>query len=179
MRLEYCDFLIGQLLGTHVDGPFTVDLSIVRHVSTNKVFYKYGAHSLSTILGFGQNSFNPVTCVLLTFLINDRIKVDATLNFSFVQDLAKHSREVILMMGYGYGWVLIFFGGLIVIGIIVLIIFLLVRDINVTGKSSYSAPPETKLENNSRALAVLAERYARGEISDEEYKQKKIEITKL
>lgn len=80
------------------------------------------------------------------------------------------------MMGYGigYGWVLMLVGGLIVIGIIALIIYALVRATNVSGK----AGSISQNEPNSRALAVLAERYARGEISDEEYKQKKIEITK-
>lgn len=84
------------------------------------------------------------------------------------------------MMGYGYdyGWVLMLVGGLIVIGIIALIIYALVRATNVSGKSGSSTPPETQQENTSRALAVLAERYARGEISDEEYKQKKMEITR-
>lgn len=84
------------------------------------------------------------------------------------------------MMGYGwnYGWILMVIGGLIIIAIIGFIIYALVRASNVSGKSSSSAPTEMQDDLNSRALAVLAERYARGEISDEEYKQKKIEITR-
>jgi len=82
------------------------------------------------------------------------------------------------MMGYGYGWIFLFVGGLLVIGIIVLIIYALVRTANVSGKSSSSAPYEMQNDSSSRALAVLAERYARGEISDEEYKQKKSVITR-
>ncbi|MHB8962352.1 MAG: SHOCT domain-containing protein [Saccharofermentanales bacterium] len=80
--------------------------------------------------------------------------------------------------GYGYGWVLMLVGGLIVIGIIALIIYALVRGTTVSGKSGSTTPTETQQENVSRALSVLAERYARGEITDEEYKQKKIEITR-
>ena len=83
------------------------------------------------------------------------------------------------MMGYGweYGWILILLGGLIVIGIIALIVYALIRATNASGKSSSSAPHDMQ-DGNSRALAILSERYARGEISDEEYKQKKNEITK-
>lgn len=84
------------------------------------------------------------------------------------------------MMGnrWDYGWILILLGGLIVIGIIGVIIYALVRAANVSGKSDSATPREIQNDSNSRALAVLAERYARGEISDEEYKQKKNEITK-
>lgn len=82
------------------------------------------------------------------------------------------------MMGYGYGWIFMLVGGLIVIGIIALIIYALVRATNASGRSGSSAPHETQNESASRALAVLAERYARGEITDEEYKQKKVEITR-
>ncbi len=84
------------------------------------------------------------------------------------------------MMGYGWNdsWIFMVIGGLIIIGIIGLIVYALVRASNVSGKSSSSAPSEMQDDSNSRALTVLAERYARGEISDEEYKQKKIEITR-
>lgn len=84
------------------------------------------------------------------------------------------------MMGYGweYNWILMLLGGLIVIGIIVLVVYALIRTTNTSGRSSSSAPHEMQ-DSNSRALAILAERYAKGEISDEEYKQKKNEITKL
>ena len=69
-------------------------------------------------------------------------------------------------------------GVLIVIGIIVVIIYAIVRASNASGKPNSSAPNEIQKESNSRALTVLAERYARGEISDEEYRQKKSEITR-
>ena len=84
------------------------------------------------------------------------------------------------MMGYGweYGWILMFIGGLIVIGIIALVVYALIRTTNASGKSSSSAPHEMQ-DSNNRALAILAERYAKGEISDEEYRHKKNEITKL
>ena len=86
----------------------------------------------------------------------------------------------IYMMGYGYGngWVLMLVGGFIVIGIVALIIYTLVRATNVSGKSGSSTQPETHQQNTSRALTILAERCARGEISDEKYRQKKSEITR-
>lgn len=80
------------------------------------------------------------------------------------------------MMGYTSGWIFMFIGGLIVIGIIVLIIYALVRAANTSGSS---ASHEVPYDSTSRALTILAERYAKGEISDEEYKQKKSEIMKL
>ena len=77
------------------------------------------------------------------------------------------------MMGYDFGWILMLVSGLIIIGIIALIIYALVLAANTSRKSGSSAPHETRSESADRALAILAERYARGEISDEEYKQKK------
>ena len=84
------------------------------------------------------------------------------------------------MMRYGwdYGWIFMLIGGLILIGIIGLLVYALVKAANGSRRSDSSAPPEMQEDINSRALAILAERYARGELSDEEYKQKKIEITR-
>lgn len=82
------------------------------------------------------------------------------------------------MMGYGYAWILLFVGGLAVIGIIALIVLVLMRAINTPRTAASSASPEVPQGNTSRALAILAERYAKGEIGDEEYRQKKIEITR-
>ena len=82
------------------------------------------------------------------------------------------------MMNYRVGWIFLFVVGLVIVGIIALIIYALVRVINSAGKSGASALNETPYDNTGRALAVLAERYAKGEISDEEYRHKKAEITK-
>ena len=91
-------------------------------------------------------------------------------------DKSLQTGEVICVMGYGYGWIFLFVGGLAVIGIIVLIMYALIRVTTNPRISASSAPPEAQQENTSRALAILAERYARGEISDDEYKQKKMVI---
>lgn len=83
------------------------------------------------------------------------------------------------MMGYGweYGWILLLLGGLVVIGVIALIVYALLRVSKPSGNVGSSAPHEIR-DSNSRALAILAERFARGEISDDEYKQKKSEISR-
>jgi len=83
------------------------------------------------------------------------------------------------MMGYGSGWISMLFGGVLVIGIIVLIIYAIVRSVNVSGKPRSADPNDMRYESNIRALAILGERYAKGEISDEEFKQKKSEIQRL
>ena len=82
------------------------------------------------------------------------------------------------MMGYTNSLILLFVVGLIVIGIIALIIYALVRatHTSASGTSGSFASDETHDDRTSRALAILAERYAKGEISDDEYKQKKSEI---
>ena len=48
------------------------------------------------------------------------------------------------MMGFGYGtgWIYMLIGGLLIVGVIVLIVFLLVRAISVSGISGATAPPD-------------------------------------
>ena len=88
------------------------------------------------------------------------------------------------MMGYGHGygysswWILILLVGVIVVAIIITLIFLLVRASRSTGKSAYPTPYDMKANSTGPALAILAERYARGEITSEEYNQMKTELTK-
>jgi len=91
-----------------------------------------------------------------------------------------YAAEVFDMMGFGYGsgWIYMFIGGLLIVGLIVLIVFLLVRATSVAGKSGYNAPPDAEHADTRHALAILAERYAKGEISDEEYQHRKSEITR-
>lgn len=81
-------------------------------------------------------------------------------------------------------WIFMVVGGLILLIIIILIIFALIRVFTHSGNSGnsgytgYSKPSDSQQDPANRALAILAERYAKGEISDEEYRQKKAEITK-
>jgi putative membrane protein len=76
------------------------------------------------------------------------------------------------MMGY-YGYGVMGFGMIMmaVMGVIaVLVIVALVRYIQRSGGSHANS------NINNSALSILDERYAKGEISDEEYKKKKTEI---
>lgn len=69
------------------------------------------------------------------------------------------------MMGYGWGW-LMMLGTivLIVLGVVVLVRYL--QRSNHTGIHSV----------HSNAIDILNEKYAKGEITDEEYRKKKAEI---
>lgn len=67
----------------------------------------------------------------------------------------------------GYGWGLIMMLGATIIS--VLIIVVLVRYLQNTGRQDYR-------EGGKSALDILDEKYAKGEITEEEYKNKKANI---
>jgi putative membrane protein len=67
----------------------------------------------------------------------------------------------------GYGWGLIMMLGAMIIS--VLIIVVLVRYLQNTGRPNYR-------EGGKSALDILDEKYAKGEITEEEYKNKKAHI---
>lgn len=68
--------------------------------------------------------------------------------------------------GYGYGAVHMVFWGVILIAVIVAVVWL-VRTMTAPAGTRGTAAPR------STGLAVLEERYARGEINRDEYLQKK------
>ena len=70
------------------------------------------------------------------------------------------------MMGYG-GYGMMGFGMLIPLILIVLIIYAVVRLANG------NKPQDERYNERNEALNILNQRYAQGEISDEEYKKKK------
>lgn len=73
-----------------------------------------------------------------------------------------------MIYGLGHGWFMGFgwFIGVIFIG---LIIWLVIRTVNQGGHTYY--PPQ-----KNTALDILKERYAKGEISKEEFEEKKKDI---
>ena len=77
------------------------------------------------------------------------------------------------MMGYGHygfyplGWVVMLVVWAVIIGIIVLLAIWLFRQ---------AAPALTPPASRPRALEILKERYARGELSREQYEEMKREI---
>ncbi|MGB4661202.1 MAG: SHOCT domain-containing protein, partial [Mobilitalea sp.] len=70
------------------------------------------------------------------------------------------------MMGYGWGWFMM-------IGVVVLTVLGIVALINYLQLSS-----KTNERSNNNALNILNERYASGEITEEEYNQKKSQLKK-
>ncbi|MBC7761932.1 MAG: SHOCT domain-containing protein [Candidatus Saccharibacteria bacterium] len=65
----------------------------------------------------------------------------------------------------GWSW---FFGGLVVIGVVILIIVLLRRSTPV--RSDTPSTPPTVAGSAPSPKQILDERYARGELSTEEYR---------
>ncbi len=89
------------------------------------------------------------------------------------------------MMYYRNDWMVgMMIGGVILLALIILVIYLLVRTYRKPGSgkdagySGYSRNSGAETDPAARALGILAERYAKGEITDEEYRQKKSEIMK-
>lgn len=72
------------------------------------------------------------------------------------------------MMGYGYGMMGYGWGWFMMIGVVVLTVLGIVALINYLQLSF-----KTSGHPNGNALNILNERYARGEITEEEYNQKK------
>ena len=82
------------------------------------------------------------------------------------------------MMGYEwmrYGGLGALFIGLAIVLIIVLVVVLLVRH-NHTPDRPVNRMYETKQEGTGNALAILAERYAKGEITAEQYAKMKADL---
>ena len=74
-------------------------------------------------------------------------------------------------MGWGFGWLGMIFVWLVPLVLVFLGIKFLMSD---GGRGAGNAPSGS--EQASRALAILEERYARGEINREEFLQKRNDI---
>jgi len=77
------------------------------------------------------------------------------------------------MMGYGYGMMGYGWGWFMMIGVVVLTVVGIVALINYLQLTS-----KTNERSNNNALNILNERYASGEITEEEYNQKKSQLKK-
>lgn len=78
----------------------------------------------------------------------------------------------------GLGGIGMFVGGLLVLGLVVLGIVLLVRYARNNSHAAVHPSAGIPSANVDSALQILNERYARGEVSDEEYATKKAELRK-
>lgn len=74
--------------------------------------------------------------------------------------------------GYGYGMMGFGWGFLMMIVILVAVIFSIIALVRFLQRTS----PNPSSNIGNKAMEILNERYARGEISDEEYKRKKAEL---
>ncbi|MGB3909582.1 MAG: SHOCT domain-containing protein [Pseudolysinimonas sp.] len=74
-----------------------------------------------------------------------------------------------MMWGYGYdgwGWMWLV-GGLVLVGIVVLVVFL-VRSLAASTRSG----PTVTVPTMSMPKQILAERYARGELTTQQYRER-------
>jgi putative membrane protein len=83
------------------------------------------------------------------------------------------------MMRFGFGGWWMWLGGLVIVAVTALIIYALVVIIGRSGRSPSRPLYEDQRDNSGNALGILAERFARGEINDEEYQQKKNALRNL
>lgn len=77
-------------------------------------------------------------------------------------------------VGFGLGIVV----GLAVLTLVVVGIIALIRYIRVTGHAPQGEVPPAVMPLVNPAFQILDERYAKGELTDEEYRAKKAEIMK-
>lgn len=74
--------------------------------------------------------------------------------------------------GWGMGWMW-FFWPLIILGIVLVVVLLLRGSDGGASRAGGSAPPSGSGAGRTRAQEILDERYARGELSDEEYEERR------
>ena len=73
--------------------------------------------------------------------------------------------------GFGGGWLL---GGLLMLLfwiVVIVLTFLIIRAVLHPGGATYQGPTAGPAVRNERALEILKERYARGEITREQYQE--------
>ena len=73
--------------------------------------------------------------------------------------------------GWGMGWMW-FIWPLVILGIVLLAVFLRGTTSRPPGHGGEAASPRREESGRSRAQEILDERYARGELTDEEYQER-------
>ena len=84
------------------------------------------------------------------------------------------------MHGFGFGWGGMIFGGLLTLlfwGVIIALIFFVVRALSRSGSGQAAPPAGSPGQAPDRALEILRERYARGEISKDEFNSMRQDLT--
>ena len=77
------------------------------------------------------------------------------------------------MMRFAYGGWWTWLGGLAILSVIALVIYALAVVFSRAGRNHTHPSNEEHWNDLAGAMGILAERYTRGEINDEEYQQKK------
>jgi putative membrane protein len=84
------------------------------------------------------------------------------------------------MHGFGFGWGGMIFGGLLTLlfwGVIIVLIVFAVRALSRSGSSQATPPAGSPGQARDQALEILRERYARGEISKDEFNSMRQDLT--
>ena len=88
--------------------------------------------------------------------------------------IENRKKESIMMYGIGYGG----FGFFIMFGLFLLLVLVIIGVYFIVHHFTNSNAKEGT-RSGDKALEILHERYARGEIDEEEYNRKKAELRKL
>jgi len=84
------------------------------------------------------------------------------------------------MHGFGFGWGGMIFGGLLTLlfwGVIIALIVFAVRALSRPGSGQATPPAGSPSKAPDQALEILRERYARGEISKDEFNSMRQDLT--
>ncbi len=84
------------------------------------------------------------------------------------------------MHGFGFGWGGMILGGLMMLlfwGVIIALVVFAVRALTRSGSGQTTPPAGSPGETRDQALEILRERYARGEITKDEYTTMRQDLT--
>lgn len=83
---------------------------------------------------------------------------------------------MVCMMGWGWHWMGL--GWVLPVGLFLLLVYMVIRVASGPGRYCCADRQRGYEGESSRALEILSERFAKGEIGDEEYRQKRAELYK-
>ena len=84
------------------------------------------------------------------------------------------------MHGFGFGWGGMIFGGLLMLlfwGVVIALVVFAVRALTRSGSGRTTPSAGSPTQTRDQALEILRERYARGEISKDEFNSMRQDLT--